>query len=72
MFLNSPGPIVQTVPFRPNRVLRLILRICFAVWLLGTLVYVSIFALHLAERTRHGKSNRTHRNAPQRQAGSSR
>ena len=63
MFLNSPGPIVQTVPFRPNRVLRLILRICFAVWLLGTLIYVSIFALHLGERTRHGNPDHTHRNA---------
>ena len=66
MFFTNPAPIVQTVPHRPNRFLRTVLRIVFALWILGTLIFAGVFALRFAERTQHDNPNRNHRNATHR------
>lgn len=57
-----PTPtLVQTIPYRPSRIRRLVVRMCFLVTFIAVVIYTAWRMTNLIERTkdRHANPNRT-------------
>lgn len=52
------GPqIVYTVPYKPNPILRFMVRFCLIVTMIFSFIFTSILCFQVYERTNHGNPN---------------